>query len=230
MTAQSSAGHQFREHINTFPLWETLTDEEKDLLAAHTQHVRYPKGMIVHRGGLARVATMHIISGSLRAYLLSEEGRELTLYFVRTGDITIVSSTCALETLTGDIYIDANEDTAAFVSDTAVVRRILKENVGAHLKAYETTVTRLSATLWKFQQMLFTSADRRLAKFLIDESERTAGDDVNFTHEQTAHYLGTAREVVSRLIREYGHEGLVQASRGHIRILDRAALQKRAGV
>lgn len=229
MSARVRDGCQFREYIQAFPLWNTLTEEEKELLAAHTQYVHYPKGAMVHRGGLARVATMHIMSGSLRVYLLSEEGRELTLYFVRKGDITIVSGTCVLETLTGDVYIDANEDTEVFVSDTAVVRRIFEVNTVAHLRAYETAVKRLSETLWKFQQMLFTSADRRLAKFLIEESERTERDEVNFTHEQTAHYLGTAREVVSRLIREYGHEGLVQASRGRIRILDRAALQKRAG-
>lgn len=228
MPAQAREGSQFSEHIDAFSVWETLTKEERELLLAHTQYVRYPKGTVVHRGGLGRIPTMHIMSGSLRVYLLSEEGRELTLYFIRQGEMAIISSTCALETLKGDVYIDANEDTEAFVSDTTAVRRILDANISVRFKAYETAVTRLSETLWKLQQILFTSADRRLAKFLIEESERTARDEVRFTHEQTAHYLGTAREVVSRLIREYGHEGLVQASRGRIRILDRAALQKRA--
>ena len=144
MSARVRDGCQFREYIHAFPLWNTLTEEEKELLAAHTQYVHYPKGAMVHRGGLARVATMHIMSGSLRVYLLSEEGRELTLYFVRKGDITIVSGTCVLETLTGDVYIDANEDTEVFVSDTAVVRRIFEVNTVAHLRAYETAVKRLS--------------------------------------------------------------------------------------
>ena len=83
--------------------------------------------------------------------------------------------------------------------------------------------------VWKFQQVLFIPAERRLAKFLLAESERTDGDEIRLTHEQTAQSLGTAREVVSRLMREFSQDGLVRTSRGRIHILDRAALRRRAG-
>ena len=110
------------------------------------------------------------------------------------------------------------------------MREIFDANLAVRAHAYEYAVARLSEMLWKFQQMLFTSADRRLAKFLLTESARTASDEIRLTHEETAQYLGTAREVVSRLIREFSQEGLVQTSRGRIHILNRAALQERAGV
>ena len=110
------------------------------------------------------------------------------------------------------------------------MRGILDANIPVRARAYEYAVVRLSEMLWKFQQMLFTSADRRLAKFLLTESARMQGDEIRLTHEETAQYLGTAREVVSRLIREFSQEGLVQTSRGRIHILDRAALKERAGI
>lgn len=230
MPAHDAEGCQFREHIDRFGVWEALTAEERDTLLSHTHLVHYPKGTSVHRGALGHVGTLHVLSGSLRVYIISEEGREFTMYFLRPGDIAILASTCFLETVACDVYIDAYEDTALFASDTDVVRCILDANLSVRCRAYEAAVLRLSEMLWKFQQTLFTSADRRLAKFLLEESGRTESDEIRLTHEQTAQYLGTAREVVSRLMREFGQEGLVETSRGRIRIVDRTALRDRAGV
>ena len=229
MPAHDAEGDRFRYHIDAFEVWKDLTAEERDVLLAHTHLVRYRKGAAVHRGALGHAGTLHLLSGSLRVYIISEEGREFTMYFLRPGDVAILASTCFLETVACDVYIDTYEDAVLFASDTDIVRRILNANLSVRCRAYEAAVLRLSEMLWKFQQMLFTSADRRLAKFLLEESGRTESDEIHLTHEQTAQYLGTAREVVSRLMREFTRDGIVKTSRGRICILDRAALQKRAG-
>ena len=229
MSVHDLEGCQFRDYIEQFDLWNALTDAQREDLITHTRYSHFTKGEFLHRGSLARAGTLHIISGSLRVYILSEEGREFTLYFLRDGEIALLASTAFLGTISCDISIEAAKDTALFISDTEVVRGILDANIPVRARAYEYAVVRLSEMLWKFQQMLFTSADRRLAKFLLTESARTAGNEIRLTHEETAQYLGTAREVVSRLIREFSQEGLVQTSRGRIHILNRAALQERAG-
>lgn len=229
MKEHSTDSGNFREYMDQFALWSALTPQQRDTLAAHTRFVRYKKGTSVHRGSLGGAGTLHIISGTLRVYTLSEEGREFTLYFLRDGDVALLASTSFLGTISYDIAIDATKNTELFVSDTETVREILCANVEVRAHAYEHAVVRLSEMLWKFHQMLFTSAERRLAKFLLAESARTAGDEIRLTHEETAQYLGTAREVVSRLMREFSQEGLVQTSRGCIHIVDRAALQERAG-
>ena len=229
MSARVSADCHFRDYIGQFDLWNELTDAQHDDLIAHTRFQHCAKGEFVHCGSLVQVGTLHIISGALRVYILSEEGREFTLYFLRDRDIALLASTAFLATMPCDISIEATKDTDLFVSNTEVVRGILDANIPVRARAYEYAVVRLSEMLWKFQQMLFTSADRRLAKFLLTESARTAGNEIRLTHEETAQYLGTAREVVSRLIREFSQEGLVQTSRGRIHILNRAALQERAG-
>ena len=161
--------------------------------------------------------------------LADPEGAHGDYYFLRDGDVALLASTSFLSTISCDISIEATKNTELFVSDTEIVRDILNENIEVRARAYEYVIVRLSEMLWKFRQMLFTSAERRLAKFLLAESARTAGDEIRLTHEETAQYLGTAREVVSRLIRDFSQEGLVQTSRGCIHILDRAALRERAG-
>ena len=230
MKTHISDSDHFRAYIDQFELWSALTPQQQDTLTAHTRLSRYKKGATVHRGALGDAGTLHIISGALRVYILSEEGREFTLYFLRDGDVDLLTSISFLGTVSCDIAIEATKNTELFVSDTEIVRDILSTNVEIRARAYEYAVVRLSEMLWKFQQMLFTSADRRLAKFLLTESARTDCDEIRLTHEETAQYLGTAREVVSRLIREFSQEGLVQTSRGRIHILNRAALQERADV
>ena len=230
MPAHASEGRHFRDYIDSFDLWNPLTNTQRNALLSHTHFMHAAKGRAVYRGALADAGILHIISGSLRVYILSEVGRECTLYFLRPGDAALLAGTVFFDRRVCDVSVEAAEDTDLFVSDTAVVRAILDENLPIRAAAYEYATQRLSEILWKFQEMLFISADRRLAKFLLAESGRTASDEIRLTHEQTAQSLGTAREVVSRLIREFCQAGLVQTSRGCIHILDRAALQHRAGI
>lgn len=229
MTTHDAGSYHFRDYMDQFELWHLLTNAQRDDLVSHTRFEHYKKGTSVYRGPLSSAGTLHVISGALRAFVLSEEGREFTLFFVRSGDIGILAATTFPGTASCDISIEAAKDTNLFVSDTEKLRDILDANVELRARAYEYTVVRLLEMLWKFQQMIFTPADRRLAKFLLTESARTAGDEICLTHEETAQYLGTAREVVSRLMREFSHEGLVRTSRGRIHILNRTALQERAG-
>lgn len=218
----------FQDYIETFDLWKPLTMEQRALLAAHTHYRHCTKGEIIHRGALGHLGTLHIVSGTLRVYVVTDEGRELTLCFMRVGEVALLSSAAFLGSVSCEVTITAAEDTELFSSEMGVCHKILEENIHARLLAYESAVHRLSEMLWRFQQMLFTPADQRLAKFLLAETERTAGSEIRLTHEQTAQALGTAREVVSRLIGEFAQEGIVRASRGCIHILDRAALRRRA--
>ncbi|WP_314665017.1 Crp/Fnr family transcriptional regulator [uncultured Selenomonas sp.] len=228
MSEHAAESLNFSDYIEKFDLWKDLTAVQRDELIAHTRYSHYAKREFIHRGALAHTGTLHVISGSLRVYLVSEEGREFTLYILRDGDIALMASISFLNTVPCDIAIEAGKNTELFISDTMAVRSIFSENINVRARAYEYAIERLSEMLWKFQQMIFLSADRRLARFLLAESTRTAGDEIRLTHEETAQYLGTAREVVSRLIREFSQEGLVQTFRGRIHILNRTALKERA--
>ena len=79
--------------------------------------------------------------------------------------------------------------------------------------------------MWTLQQVLFMRADRRLARLLYEEMERLQTDEIKLTHEQIAKYMGSAREVVSRLLKYFADENIVELSRGTVKILDKVKLE-----
>lgn len=117
----------------------------------------------------------------------------------------MLSASCVLDAVTFDVFADAEEDIRIF--------------------ALETAVSRFSDVMWVMQQVLFMSMDKRLAIFLSDESARTGFDTVALTHGQIARYMGSAREVVSRMLKYFAGEGIVEVSRGGITILDKKRLR-----
>lgn len=215
------------EHF--FDFWGELSEAEKEMVCANTRNVSYPKGAYVHQGPLDCIGALLLKSGQLRVYTMSEDGREVTLYRLFAGDVGIMSAACVLDDLTFDVYVDAEEDTEVLLTEAPAFRRLLEGNVHVRCYAYQLTTQRLSDMLWKMQQVLFLSADRRFAIFLLEESVQHGSDEIHLTHEQIARYMGTAREVVSRMVKYFNQEGWIKNSRGCIRIIDRKSLEELAG-
>lgn len=212
-----------------FDFWKELSETEIELVCANTRKVSYPKGAYVHQGPLDCIGALLIRSGQLRVYTMSEDGREVTLYRLFAADVGILSASCVLDALTFDVYIDAEEDTEVLLTDAAAFRRLVEGNIHVRCYAYELATQRLSDMLWKMQQVLFLSADRRFAIFLLEESVQNGSGEIHLTHEQIARYMGTAREVVSRMVKYFNQEGWIKNSRGCIKIIDRQALEQLKG-
>lgn len=209
-----------------FPFWEQLTADEQEMLCRSTRPVKYQEGERVHSPVENCVGILLLRSGQLRAYLLSEDGRDVTLYRLFRGEVCILSASCVMDSVNFDLYIDAEEDTEAYCIGAGMFRRLMQENVYVRCYAYQMTAERFSDTMWTMQQILFMSADRRLAIFLTDELAKTGGNELRMTHDQIARYMGSAREVVSRLLKYFAQEGLVSLSRGGLTVLDKPRLQK----
>ena len=158
----------------------------------------------------------------------SEDGRDVTLYRLFGGEVCILSASCVMDSVNIDLYIDAEEDTEAYCISAGVFRRLMQQNVHVRCYAYQMTAERFSDSMWTMQQVLFMSADRRLAIFLTDELAKTGGDEVRMTHDQMAKYMGSAREVVSRMLKYFAQEGWVRLFRGGVQVLDRKKLQQLA--
>ena len=208
-----------------FPFWEQLTPEEQTKLCRFTRPVRYSKGARVHSPLESCVGILLLRSGQLRAYLLSEDGRDVTLYRLFAGEVCILSASCVMDSVNVELYIDAEEDTEAYCISAGIFRQLMQENVYVRCYAYQLTAERFSDTMWTMQQVLFMSADRRLAIFLTDELAKTGGDEVRMTHDQMAKYMGSAREVVSRMLKYFAQEGWVRLYRGGVQVLDKKKLQ-----
>lgn len=215
--------------IEHFSFWPHLSTQEKELINAHSHIVHYKKGTQVHQGPLDCIGVLLVKRGQLRVYTMSEDGREVTLYRLFPDDVGILSAACALDAVTFDVYIDAAEDTEVLLTDSVAFRKLANDNIYVRCYGYEMASNRLSEMLWKMQQVLFLSADRRLAIFLLEESAKKNSNEIHMTHEEIARFMGTAREVVSRLVKYFSQEGWVKTSRGCISLTNYDALKDLAG-
>ncbi len=140
----------------------------------------------------------------------------------------MLSASCVLDAVTFDVFLDAEEESECCVIAGPVFAAVSERNPGMKIFALETAVSRFSDVMWVMQQILFLSIDKRLAIFLSDESARTGSDTIALTHGQIARYMGSAREVVSRMLKYFAGEGLVEVSRGGVTILDKKRLRRLA--
>ncbi len=208
-----------------FSFWDKLNEFQKNFILSNTVEAKYSKGQNIHGSSGECTGAIFIINGLVRAYMLSEDGKEITLYRLYSGDICMLSASCVLETITFDVQIDSEEDTHALIINAGAFSKVVSENIYAENFALKTATSRFSEVMWAMQQILFMSMDKRLAVFLNDESLRNNTDTINMTQEQIAKNMGSAREVVSRMLKYFSSEGIVKVSRGGVKIIDRQKLK-----
>ncbi len=207
------------------PFWNKISDEEKDYICRNSISLSYDKGTNVHDSSECS-GVFFLRKGCLRVYIISENGKEVTLYRLHPGDMCMLSASCVLQAITFDVFVDAEEDSECCIISGPAFATLSENNADVKIFSLETAVSRFSDVMWIMQQILFMSLDKRLAIFLADESARTGSDIINLTHEQIARYMGSAREVVSRMLKYFTSEGIVEVSRKGIRILDKNRLKK----
>lgn len=208
-----------------FPFWDKLTDEEAKMISSNSRIETFPKGSMINRSGNECRGMLRICKGYIRVYFLSEEGREVTLFRLSEGDICVFSASCLLDSIVFDVFIEAVENTEAILIPSPVLHQIMQENVYVELFLCKTANERFSDAMWTMQQILFMGADRRVAIFLLDEIARTGLTTVEYTHDEIARLIGSAREVVSKILKIFSKEGIVELKRGKIQIIDKEKLK-----
>lgn len=218
--------NQLRELFRqSFPFWDKMDERDRQTFLNSSYQVHFGSGTNIHDGGEC-TGVILVKSGTLRLYLLSEDSKEITLYRLFAGDMCILSASCVLNSITFDVFIDAEEDSDCIIVGGCAYEDLSRRMPEAKIFALEAAVSRFSDVMWVMQQILFMSMDKRLAIFLLDETSKNGSDTVKLTHEQIAKYMGSAREVVSRMLKYFAAEGLVASSRSEgIRILDRKRLR-----
>ena len=207
------------------PFWGKLTEEQRRQLTQAAQPRTLPKGSVIQRGGEECLGLLLMGSGQLRACLLSEEGREITLYRLFDRDICLFSASCMLQSIQFDITLEVEKESAVWVIPAPVARQVME--VSAPMANYinELMAARFSEVMWLVEQILWKSFDKRLAAFLLEESILEGDSVLSITHEAIGRHLGTAREVVTRMLRYFQSEGLVELTRGRVRLLNQQGLQ-----
>ena len=202
-----------------FPFWGKLSDSDKQYLCANSSTVHFEKEEAVHDN--TKCSGLYIVkSGRLRLYMLSDEGKEITLYRLAPGDICMLSASCVLQSINFDVYVDAEMPSDCYMINGAAFNAVSERVLEVKNYARETAVSRFSDVMWIMQQIVFMSMDKRLAIFLLDEIAANGTDMISMTHEQIARHLGTAREVITRMLRHFAADGWIEVSRKGIKILN----------
>ena len=207
-----------------FSFWKDLSPAQNNFLSQSVRQEFYSAGTLIHRADSGCKGIMSIISGRLRVFCVSEEGREVTLYRVEKGDVCILSASCLMDSLIFDVLIEACDDTEVCLIPSAALHKIEEENPLVSLYIYKNATEKFSEVLWTIQQVLFMKIDKRLAQFLYDESIRQKSTLLLLTHEDVAKQIGSVREVVTKTLKYLAEEGIVSLGRGKIEITSKEKL------
>lgn len=213
----------------SLPFYDKLSAAEKNTLLQNAVSVSYKKDTSIHNADYKCLGLLLVKTGSLRVYMMSEDGREITLYRIYPGELCILSASCVLQSITFDVSIDAVSDCDLIQVSSSAISLLMHDNIYVEAFANKAAAERFSDVMWAMQQILFMSFDRRLAIFLLNESSALHSDEIHLTHEQIARLMGSAREVVTRMLKYLSQEGYVELSRGTVKILDKNALRKLSG-
>ena len=208
-----------------FPVWDQLKEEQKNRIAGSriTRHVK--KGTVIHNENADCTGLLLIRSGQLRAYILSDAGREITIYRLFDMDMCLFSASCMIRSIQFQITIEAEKDTELWSIPAEVYKSVMEESAPLANYTNELMATRFSDVMWLIEQIMWKSLDKRLAGFLLEESAIEDTRKLKITHEIIANHLGSHREVITRMLRYFQDEGMVKLSRGTIVILDANRLQ-----
>ena len=209
-----------------FPIWDKLNTDQQSRFCRNLTFRNVKKGTILHNGDMDCTGLLLVKAGQLRAYILSDEGREITIYRLFDRDLCLFSASCIMRSIQFEVIIEAEKDTELWVIPAEVYQSVMEESAPVANYTNELMASRFSEVMWLMEQVMWKSLDKRVAAFLLEEASIEGTDALKITHETIANHLGSHREVITRMLRYFQSEGMVQLSRGMVKLLDEDKLRQ----
>ena len=216
------------EYAEYLPVWNKLTKEQQERIAGVVEFRKVKAGTIIHDSSAECLGLVMVKSGQLRAYILSEDGREITISRLFEYDVTLLSASCVMPDMQFNVMIEVEKDSEFWSIPACLFKNLTDESLAVSSYTRSLLSSNYSELMWLMEQIMWKSMDKRLAAFLLEETQLDESPVLNITHEKIANHMGTAREVVTRMLRYFQNEGMVKLTRGAIEIVDAeklAALQ-----
>lgn len=217
------------EFSGYFPIWDKMTPRQQELVSADLVSRTVEEGTVLHNGDADCTGLLLVRSGQLRVFILSREGREITLYRLFDRDICLFSASCILRSIQFDVTITAERPTQLWIVPADTYKQLMEQSADVANYTNEIMASRFSEVMWLMEQVMWDSMDKRVAAFLLEEASIEGTDRLRITHESIANHLGTHREVVTRMLRYLQREDMVRLARGAVEITDRAGLAALGG-
>lgn len=210
------------------PLFQAADSDLRLQMMERSQPAVLPAGAFyIHEGDT--VESFAIVGdGQLRVFKTGESGREITLYTVNSGESCLLNIASIMSDKPSPATAQAVSPVHALLFPAKLLKSWIAEKPPVRDFIFGTLATRIANMMSLVEEITFRKIDRRLAEFLIERAEGKTGvvPMLSMTHEQIASELGTAREVVSRLLKEFERRGVVRLQRGQITVVDREQLKQ----
>ena len=213
------------EFAQYLPIWDKLTPQQQEAIIGVVEYRTVKKGTRIHDSSAECLGLVMVKDGQLRAYILSEDGREITISRLFSYDVSMLSASCVMPDMQFTVMIEAEKDTTFWSIPACLFKNLVDESIAAANFANSLISSNYSELMWLMEQIMWKSFDKRLAAFLLEESQLEESQVLKITHEKIASHMGTAREVVTRMLRYFQSEGMVTLSRGVIEIVDEKKLK-----
>ncbi len=213
-------------YLTYLPVFKKLPQEQQDILTNASQIRKFQKGEFLHNGSNYCTGLILVLSGQIRVFTISGDGREITMYRLFERDLCLFSAPCMINSIQFDITISAEKDTEVLIIPTDIYKSVME--VSAPLANYtnEVMASRFSEVMLLIDQIMWKSFDKRLADFLLNEANIEGTNILKITHEEIGNHMGNSREVVTRMLKYFQNEGMVKLSRGTITVTDIDKLEK----
>ena len=208
---------EFSEYL---PFWNQLSVQQQQLITEVVEYRKVAKGTHIHDSSSECLGLVMVRSGQLRTYILSEDGREITLSRLFEYDVSLLSASCVMPDLQLNVMIEAEKDSELWSIPACLFKNLADESLAVSNFSRNLISSNFSELMWLMEQIMWKSFDKRLAGFLLEEASIEEDSNLKITHEKIANHLGTAREVVTRMLRYFQNEGMVKLTRGTIEIVD----------
>ena len=213
---------EFAEYL---PFWNKLTADQQQRIENVIEFRQIKKDTHIHDSSADCLGLVAVRSGQLRAYILSEDGREITISRLTQYDVSLLSASCVMPDMQFNVMIEAEKDSEFWSIPACLFKNLVDESLAVSNYSRNLLSGNFSELMWLMEQIMWKSFDKRLAAFLLEESRLEETNQLKITHEKIANHMGTAREVVTRMLRYFQNEGLVVLTRGTIEIVDEDKLE-----
>lgn len=209
------------EFSKYFPVWDKISEKHKRIIEENVMMRKVEKGSIIHNGDIECTGLLLVKTGQLRAFIISDEGKEISIYRLFEYDICLFSAACIMNSIQFDITVEAEKNSEFWIIPSDIYKQIMQESLTVANFTNELMASRFSDVMWLMEQIMWRSFDKRLAEFILEESSIEGSSSIKITHEMIGHHLGNPREVVTRMLRYFQSEGMIKLSRGTIEIVDK---------
>jgi CRP/FNR family transcriptional regulator, anaerobic regulatory protein len=222
-----SDNHQIESLIQQFHFLQLADNRFRDSFFQQAIPTHVAIGSPICDQGMQCQHLALIISGVARVFKLGENGREITLYRIGPGESCILTASCIVSASPFPAFAICEEKIEALVIDSATVKQWTDKYSAWRNYLFSLISGRLGDVISVIEEIAFRRVDQRLADYLLQRGSGDNQQNIKITHQAIASDLGTSREVVSRILKDFEHQGLISVSRGQLQITDTTGLSNK---